>query len=59
MGGHEARMMVMRNAYKILAEKPQENRQLVRLKRRREYNIKTDYMNRIKMVGMFVHFRPL
>jgi len=44
MGGHEAHMMVMGNVYKILAEKPQENRCLVRPKRRREYNIKIDYM---------------
>jgi hypothetical protein len=44
MGGHEARMMVMRNAYKILAEKAQENRRLARPKRRWEYNIKIDYM---------------
>jgi hypothetical protein len=44
MGGHEERMIVLRKLYKILAEKPQENRRLVQSKRRKEYNIKIDYM---------------
>jgi len=44
MGGHKARMVVMGNAYKSLAEKTQGNRRLVQSKRRREYNIKIDYM---------------
>jgi hypothetical protein len=44
MGGHKARVMVMGNVYKSLAEKPQENRRLVRSKRRREFHIKIDYM---------------
>jgi len=44
MGKHEACMMVKGNLYKILVEKPQKNRRLIRPKRRREYNIKIEYM---------------
>jgi len=52
MGGHEARMMVMGNVYKILAEKPQQNRRLVRPKRWRKYNIKRDHHHHISVMEL-------